>query len=58
MAEESNNVSVAEVERIVREVLARLSGEKNDKSAAAGQLALSVRLVTLAELDGRLSGVT
>ena len=64
MAEESNIVTAAEIERIVREVLAQLAGEKNSEETAkaepklAGSRTLSERLVTLAALNGNLEGVT
>ena len=60
MAEESNNVSAAAIERIVRDVLAQLAAEKGGKPneiTVAGRLTVSERLVTLAALERRLDGV-
>ena len=50
-----------EFERIVQEVIRRLQALANADSAVAGsssRLVLTDRLVTLAKLDGKLSGVS
>lgn len=47
------------IDRIVREVLAKLADvQKSDtKQAKSGELALTAKVVTLAELDGKIDGI-
>src|SRR6478735_7831246 len=61
------NVTPADIERIVREVLGRLAPTVRAAPAAtngstalapAGSLVLAGKVVTTADLDGRLDGVT
>ncbi|MGE0608911.1 MAG: hypothetical protein AB7O62_17580 [Pirellulales bacterium] len=59
------NVTAAEVDRIVREVLNRLApanaaapaGQNGMTAKAAGSLVLSSRVVSTADLEGRLEGI-
>jgi hypothetical protein len=63
MAQERNNTLSLDIEQIVREVLRRLSGEQNNRpqnqsSANGKEVIVHKRVVTLAELDGELTGAS
>jgi len=69
MASAANSLGGVDVEQVVREVLTRLAAEQSKRgatektaagvgtSASGGELSLAARLITIAELDGRLHGV-
>src|SRR5690349_18307242 len=64
MAVEANSSSSIDIEEIVREVLRRLPERPNVKSpdkqlaTRANEIVIDQRVVTLASLDGRLTGAT
>jgi hypothetical protein len=51
------SLSEAEIEIVVREVLRRLAAMAPQPLAQASTLSLSARVVTMAELKGKLQGV-
>lgn len=53
----SSSDQQALIERIVREVLARLEKMDAPEKPAAGELRVSAKVVSLGELDGKLEGV-
>ena len=53
----AEDVSEAEIERIVQEVIRRLTSAGIRVSSGNSELKLSDRIVTLATIEGRLDGV-
>ena len=59
MAASDSNGTHELIDQIVREVLARLAGTQKTetKQPKSGELALAAKVITLAELDGKIDGV-
>ena len=57
MAPGDSNPKRADVEHVVRQVLAEIAGGNSNAAAAGGELVISGRVVSLADLAGRLTGV-
>ncbi len=53
-----NSNNRADVERIVRQVLAELSRTSATRTASGGELVLTKRVVSAADVEGRLNGVS